>query len=148
MVQALEIRWGQRPKESLVKIAHACVNPHVNIPFWFYKTSMRPNQHVELWQIYCLMIQIIQLILYKRNELIAAGFFSFNTKSIISRHRRLLFQHLPWWWVYKDVRWYFLHTVFVGNWACTCNLYQALFWPSPPPNFESLGTRLAQPCKY
>ena len=28
--------------------------------------------------------------------------------------------------------------------ACVCNLYQALFWPSPPPgpNFESLGTRL------
>ena len=27
--------------------------------------------------------------------------------------------------------------------ASMCNLYQALFWPSPPPNFESLGTRLA-----
>ena len=26
--------------------------------------------------------------------------------------------------------------------ACVCNLYQALFWPLPPPNFESLGTRL------
>ena len=25
--------------------------------------------------------------------------------------------------------------------ACVCNLYQALFWPLPPPNFESLGTR-------
>ena len=23
--------------------------------------------------------------------------------------------------------------------ACMCNLYQVLFWPSPPPNFESLG---------
>ena len=29
--------------------------------------------------------------------------------------------------------------------ACMCNLYQALFWPSPPPNFESLGTRLPLP---
>ena len=26
--------------------------------------------------------------------------------------------------------------------ACVCNLYQALFWPSPPPSFKSLGTRL------
>ena len=26
--------------------------------------------------------------------------------------------------------------------ACVCNLYQALFWPSLPPNFESLGMRL------
>ena len=26
--------------------------------------------------------------------------------------------------------------------ACVCNLYQALFWPSPPPKFESLGMRL------
>ena len=53
--------------------------------------SMRPNKHVELWS----DEWIVQLILYKRNEFIAAGFFSFNTKSIISRHMRLLPQHLP-----------------------------------------------------
>ena len=34
--------------------------------------------------------RIVQLILYNRNEFIAAGFFSFNTKSIISRHMRLV----------------------------------------------------------
>ena len=98
---------------------------------------------------------IVQLILYKRNEFIAAGFFSFNTKSIISRHMRLLpsapammtsIQRCTMInvgkWMNTVVSWHTIFGVCVGDWACACNLYRALFWPSPLPNFEILGTRL------
>ena len=49
--------------------------------------------------------------------------------------------------MYDD--WNTVFGVCVGDWACACNFYQALAWPSLPPNFESLGIRLLRHiCMY
>ena len=83
------------PKESLVKITYACANPHVNILFWFHEHEYETKSACRV------MADLLSgdtdhtFNTMQKERVDCSWFLSFNTKSIVSRHTRLLPHHLP-----------------------------------------------------